>query len=204
MFRFFESIAVLNGVPRNLFYHQSRIDRTFSHFYPKIESHHLEYLLSEIKFIEAPSIKCKFTYSDQHFKFSQLPYLQKNFKSFILIQQNTLEYDYKFLDRSKLDKISKTYYPEIQILFCKDHFLTDSSFSNLIFYDGYRWLTPSNPLLKGTMRESLLADWKIHEAEIHTDHLRYYKSFKLINALNSLDEAYEYPIELIKPDIIKI
>ena len=34
MFRFFESIALIDGIPRNLDYHQDRVDRTFANYYP--------------------------------------------------------------------------------------------------------------------------------------------------------------------------
>jgi 4-amino-4-deoxychorismate lyase len=87
--------------------------------------------------------------------------------------------------------------PEQQIIFIKDGRITDSSYSNLIFYDGYRWLTPGEPLLAGTMRASLLADWKIHEEHINPNQLHLFKTFKLINALNNFEDAPEYPVSLL-------
>ncbi len=203
MFRFFESIAIVKGIPRNLFYHQSRIDKTFKHFYSKTESHHLDYLLSKLTKINHDFIKCKFSYSESEFKFFQLPYIQKSFKSFAIIENNSLEYSFKFTDRVELEKYAKKFSLDTQLLFSKNGMITDSSFSNLVFFDGYRWLTPKIPLLAGTMRASLLADWTIHEAEIHSHHLHTFTTFKLINALNSLEEAFEYPINLIKPEIIR-
>jgi 4-amino-4-deoxychorismate lyase len=198
MYRFFESIAIVSGKPRNLFFHQARIDRTFKHFYPNFESHHLEYLLSKIKYNEASLVKCKFSYDENTFKFYQLNYPIKKFSSFFLVTDNNLQYSYKLIDRSALDKHQDTFSPEHQFILIKNNKITDSGFSNLLFYDGYRWLTPAKPLLAGTMRASLLAELRIFEEEIEPIHLPLFKSFKLINALNSFEDAPEYPVHLIK------
>ena len=202
MFRFFESIAMANGIPRNLFFHQARVDKTFKHFYPKSESHHLEYLLSKLEIKNAPLVKCKFSYNDTIFKFYQSIYTKKIFTSFQMIQADTLEYSFKFTDRSSIDKLLKHIPLDHQAIFIKKKFITDSGFSNLIFFDGYRWLTPARPLLAGTMRASLLSEMSIHEENIEPKHLRLFKSFKLINALNSFENETEYPIASIQSGII--
>jgi 4-amino-4-deoxychorismate lyase len=201
MFRFFESIAILNGQARNLNFHQFRIDQTFKKFYPHTESHHLEYLLAKEIKTDHPLLKCKFSYNDKSFKFYTLPYKQKSFQGFQLIRCNNLQYDYKFTDRSNLDKLTNLIPDENQIIIVRNNLLTDSTFSNLIFFDNYRWLTPAKPLLEGTMRSSLLAELRIYEELISTDHLHLFKSFKLINALNSIDEAIEFPVSLISNEI---
>lgn len=202
MFRFFESIAIANGQPRNLFFHQARVDKTFKNYYPKSESHHLEYLLSKIQHTDKTLIKCKFSYDETSFKFYQLPYFIKTFKSFLLIRDDSLQYPFKFTDRTKMDSYMKKIDPDQQVIFIKNGRLTDSSFSNLIFNDGYRWLTPGDPLLAGTMRASLLADWRIHEEHINPNQLHLFKSFKLINALNTFEDAPEYPISKINTEIV--
>ena len=40
--------------------------------------------------------------------------------------------------------------------FVKNGRLTDTSYSNIALFDGNRWVTPAHPLLKGTMRQSLI------------------------------------------------
>lgn len=95
------------------------------------------------------------------------------------------------------DQYLRTIPSDHQLLIVKNEYLTDSSLSNLAFYDGYRWLTPLDPLLKGTMRASLIADWKIHEETIQLKHLSLFKKFKLINAMNPLDSTIEYSMDLI-------
>lgn len=197
MFRFFESISIINGIPQNLNYHQIRIDNTFKQFYPKLQSHHLDYLITKNVQVRYPHVKCKFSYNESSFQFFCLAYHVKLFKKFHLINDNQISYDFKYIDRKCFDHYLRTIPADHQILLIKNTLLTDSSLSNLAFYDGYRWLTPAQPLLKGTMRASLLADWKIHEELITSNHLHLFKKFKLINAMNPLDSSIEYTMDLI-------
>ncbi len=197
MFRFFESISIRDGVPQNLYYHQLRIDHTFKQFYPKIDSPHLEYLISKNVQARFPLVKCKFSYNETSHQFFCLAYNKKTYKKFHLIHDNQLSYNFKYIDRMCFDQYLRTIPSDHQLLLVIIEYLTDSSLSNLAFYDGYRWLTPLDPLLKGTMRASLIADWKIHEEAIQLKHLSLFKKFKLINAMNPLDSTIEYSMDLI-------
>ena len=76
--------------------------------------------------------------------------------------------------------------------------ITDSSIGNLIFYDGKKWLTPSSPLLKGTMRTKLLEGGKIQSRSIQIEDLSGFESLMMINALNPFDQSRALPIENIK------
>lgn len=198
MYPFFESIAFVNGVPRNLFFHQARIDKTFRAHYPGKDSLHLEYLLSKLEPLSAPLVKCRFSYNEEHFKILQLPYLAKSYSSFILITDDHISYQYKYTDRSWVKRLQENIDPDQQFILVKSNLLTDTAISNLLFFDGFKWVTPASPLLPGTMRASLLAELKIFEADITVNQLKYFQSFKLINALNTLETSIEYPIELIQ------
>ena len=74
------------------------------------------------------------------------------------------------------------------IIIVKNGFVTDSSFSNLIFFDGKEWYTPSTPLLKGTTRARLLNEKKITERVIKIEDIKNYKSISLINAFNEIGD----------------
>lgn len=73
------------------------------------------------------------------------------------------------------------------ILIVKNGFVTDSSISNIIFFDGYKWVTPDTPLLKGTMRQFLLEAAEIKEETITVQNLTTFTSFRLINAMLGFD-----------------
>ena len=64
----------------------------------------------------------------------------------------------------------------------------------LILNNGIRWVTPKTALLEGTMRRYLLDQKRIILKDIAIEDLHQYNSFKLINALNSFEEAKEYSI----------
>lgn len=202
MFQFFESIAFIKGNARNITFHQERVDNTFKEFYPHAAAHQLENLLSSLIVNKAPLIKCRFTYNKTYFKCYLKPYHFKTFHSFVLIKDDSLDYNYKFTDRTLFNKHANNMNLETQILFIKNKAITDTTFTNLIFNDGLRWLTPAIPLLAGTMRSSLLESQRIYEESIEPKHLGLFKSFKLINALNSMEDAIDYPISLIQKDFI--
>ncbi|MBK6546679.1 MAG: aminotransferase class IV [Saprospiraceae bacterium] len=198
MFRFFESIAILDNTPRNLYFHQLRVNKTFKYFYPGFEPFHLEYIIFNTQVNKYSKAKLKFSYNETSYKINIIQYVAKVFNTFHLITDNSIEYKFKFIDRSLLDNHLKSYPINDQIMIIKNNLITDTQYSNLVFFDGYRWLTPKNPLLPGTMRASLLADWKIHEEIIELEHFANFHSFKLINAMNTLEESYEYPMDKIQ------
>jgi 4-amino-4-deoxychorismate lyase len=83
------------------------------------------------------------------------------------------------------------------ILIVKNAYITDSSYANILFYDGGKWFTPHMPLLAGTCRARLLKESKICEMKIKIDDIKKFESFCLINALNEGMES-PLPIENIK------
>lgn len=69
--------------------------------------------------------------------------------------------------------------------------------SNLIFFDGRDWVTPANPLLKGTCRNRLLAEGSITGREIAPGDLVNYLGCKLINAMREPEEEELIPVSEI-------
>lgn len=64
--------------------------------------------------------------------------------------------------------------------------LTDTSYSNIALFDGQRWVTPRQPLLRGTMRQSLLDTGQLVERDIRDDEWGRYEKVSLINAMMPL------------------
>ena len=85
-----------------------------------------------------------------------------------------------------------------EIIIVKDGLITETSISNLVFFDGNQWYTPDNPLLKGTCRQRLLEEKKIRETEIRVEALYKFKGFELINTMRDPEEEEMIPIENIK------
>lgn len=200
MFRFFESIAIVEGKPRNLFLHQERMERTYKDHFQSRCPFKLQSLIEDLLENSAglDKYKWKFSYSQtQHSNTIEL-YNNDPIKSFHLVS-SALNYPYKFADRSELLHLKNKFVKSDEIIIVKDHKITDTSFSNLIFSDGINWYTPRIPLLRGTMREHLLRSNAINEEDIHVNDLSTFTKFKCINALNNLLESMTYEIQLINP-----
>lgn len=80
------------------------------------------------------------------------------------------------------------------ILIIKNGVVSDTSFANIIFFDGQRWVTPKIPLLEGTCRARLIANNTIISQEITLNDLKLFSKFMIINAMLDFDtqRAVEY------------
>ena len=62
-----------------------------------------------------------------------------------------------------------------EVVIVKNGFISDTTISNLAFFDGSEWHTPNTPLLKGTKRAELLDSGFLKEKTI--------KLFQLVEKL---------------------
>ena len=188
MYRFFESIAIINGQVRNLEYHQDRVNRTFAKFYKASN-------LLVLKDVINDSIlnKCKVLYNNFKHNLYFEKYSSKVFKNHYLVDIGRVEYNFKYVNRNYLLRYCNNDLNS-HALFFKKNLLTDGEFANIILNNGISWITPKTALLEGTMRRYLLDQKRIILKDIAIEDLHQYNSFKLINALNSFEEAKEYSI----------
>jgi 4-amino-4-deoxychorismate lyase len=84
-----------------------------------------------------------------------------------------------------------------EVIIIKNGCVTDTSYTNICFFDGKEWLTPDTPLLQGTMRRYLLDKGVIREVRIRRKDIQYFKKVSLINAMMELGEII-IPIENIR------
>jgi 4-amino-4-deoxychorismate lyase len=75
------------------------------------------------------------------------------------------------------------------ILIIKNGNVTDTSFSNIVFFDGTKWLTPAQPLLRGTKREKLIRENIIFEETITKNEIQRFQNAVLINAMIDIEES---------------
>ena len=59
-----------------------------------------------------------------------------------LIEDNKISYSYKYTTRGSLNELLTKRERYDEILIVKKGFITDTSYSNIIFFDGIKWLTP--------------------------------------------------------------
>lgn len=196
MSRFIESICILNGEIRNLTFHQARMNRSRYKLLGMDDEINLEKIILSQKISSSGKYKCRIVYAEKIESIEFIPYKIKSIKSIRLIENDEIEYSHKFLDRKPFELLSDII-TEDEILIVKNGKITDTSYSNIVFFNGENWITPTNFLLNGTMRQHLLNSYQIIEKEITTNDLSQFLSFKLINAMINLQESPELDISII-------
>lgn len=186
MFPLFETICVHNSNMLHLQWHQKRVDFAFRTFF-KTPPHLLSRLIKVPSGFNKGIVKCRFLYNDTEWYTEFSLYTPKKVRNLKMIDGELIEYEHKFTDRKAIITLFDQKGDCDDILIVKNGFITDTSISNIIFFNGREWHTPSTPLLKGTCRERLLLQQIIVEKEIRVTSLNSYSHFMLINAMNDFD-----------------
>ena len=195
--QFIESIKLLNGDVYHLAYHQERVCRTFSHFFPSEKVLSLQEIISKIALPAIGKYKIRIVYSKDNLIVEIHPYHIKPINTIKCVNADEYDYSYKFLNREFLNTLKQTSGAD-EVIFLKNGKVTDSSYANIIFFDGKQWLTPSFFLLNGTCRQRLLNEGKITEVPIHYTDIQNFEQIGFINAILDIGE-FNLPIsKLVK------
>ena len=143
-------------------------------------------------------VKCRFSYNDQGFLFQFENYTPKKIQFFKLVFDDAIDYGLKYSDRKVLASLLDKREDCDEIIIIKNGFVTDTSYSNLVFFDGTDWYTPANPLLAGTNRARLLQQGMIKEMFIRSNNLSNFSQFKMINAMLEFSTQPVFDISAIK------
>ena len=196
MSRLLETIRLKDGTFSNLLYHQQRMNHSRKALFGCNDEIDLVKILQtyileaenasppfQASSLEKNLYKCRIIYSEQIEKIEFIPYQLPRILSLKIIIDNQIEYSYKFNDRTRINELFEKRENYDDILIVKNGFVTDTSFANILFYNGKNWLTPTHPLLKGTQRAYLLDKELIEEADIRLQDLKYFEKARLINAM---------------------
>ena len=197
MYQFLESIKIDKSDIYNINLHQIRMDNTILENFNIINKLRLSDIINIPKDKTDKLLKCRIIYERELITVEYIEYKRKNIKTLKLVSDNIIDYSFKYLDRKNIELLYNKKLECDDILIIKNGLITDSSFSNIIFNNGEKWETPNSPLLKGVQRDYLLENKIIIEKQISSDDLSNYKSFKLINSMNSINDAPELPISNI-------
>ncbi len=183
----FETIKLENGKFFNLEYHQARMGTAFRKFYPGQDIIDLNHFLSKTEYPKSGLYRCRIDYNSTIQNVNFYPYKIRDIQTLKLISDNQIEYAYKYSDRSYFERLIQQKGTCDEIIIVKNGLITDTTFSNLVFFDGEQWYTPSTPLLRGTKRQYLLDKGLIYKKDIRLEDLEKYQSVCLINAMLDLD-----------------
>lgn len=123
-------------------------------------------------------------------------YRMRTIKSLKLIEIQHDSMHFKTTDRNFIDLAFAGRGACDDIVMVNRGLITDSSYANVAFFDGQKWVSPRIPLLYGTRRAYLLDQGLIETAEIIIADLPCFQRIRLFNAMIGFGEL-DLPIEAI-------
>lgn len=194
MYQLIESIRIENKQLHNIELHNKRFNKSKRILFQENDFINLENQIEIPQDLSNARYKCRIAYNGQNFNITTTPYVQKVVKTIRLIPNNEIDYSIKTDNRILLDQAYALREGCDDIIIVKNNELTDSWASNIILFDGDKWVTPENPLLKGTQREFLIHSGLLKTCKIEAFNLKKYIFIKQINALIDFDRAPLLPI----------
>jgi len=195
MSRLFETIRIYNGEPGNLGSHEKRLNSSRRKLFGSTDAISLADHIRVPDDCRSGVYRCRVIYEESIISVEFIPYQPAIVRSLKIVHAGDIDYSLKYLDRTCLTSLIDRRVAD-DILIVRNGFVTDTSYSNIVFTDGRQWVTPDTPLLKGTMREKLLLEGTIKEERITVDGLDRFTHFRLINAMLEF-EAPLLPIKNI-------
>ncbi len=202
MSRLIESINCSDGQLRNLNYHLSRMKRSITDIYNVPDfSPDFNHILSEAKKLDKDiTYKLRVVYDDKTMQHTFTPYEMKIVDSIKLIIDNDIAYTHKLTDRTRLDQHFQKLDGSDDFIIVKNGRLTDSYYCNIALQKDGEWHTPSQPLLKGTMRQMLLDNNMIKPANIKVSDINAYDKICLFNAMIEFESVVVPTSHIITPN----
>lgn len=188
MYPLVESIKLKDGVIANLECHQQRMDRSRSELFPGSGRIVLAELISIPEHCLSGTFKVRVVYGETLCRVDFEPYTMRRVESLKVVSHPGIDYHLKYTDREILQQLFAQRENCDDIIIVKNGLVTDSFAANLLFFDGRKWMTPANPLLKGTKRQLLLDQGIITEKSIRAEDLSGFKCAGLINAMIDFNE----------------
>ncbi len=197
MFRFFETIKIESGIPKNLECHQERLSRTIIENYQNANSFNLSDLIIVPNEYKSGIVKCRMEYDITGYSLKFVDYMIKPVETLKIVHCDNIDYSFKYSDRKVLDDLLLQKGNCDDILIVKGDLITDISFANIVFCDSENWFTSNMPLLKGTTRKRLLNSGKITSIRILKSDIKKFSHFAIINAMRGEELIEFYPVSNI-------
>lgn len=194
----FETIKVENRRFYHLEWHNRRMNRSRKELLGINQPVDLSGELHIPETVDKQLYKCRVEYDMKIDKVEFIRYIPRSIKTLKVIHADSIKYHHKFSDRSLLDQLIKLKGHCDDILIIRNKYVTDTSYCNIAFFDGSRWVTPSTPLLKGTCRERLLQQKFLFEKPILWNEIDSFSHFILINAMMGPNIKKKLPVSMIE------
>ncbi len=182
---FIETLFIKDGHPLHLKWHQQRVNNTFNKFFQNTQPFLIE---ERVNNLPLSLQKCKITYSEKIESIEFEPFIPKQINSLRIVESEPFDYAYKYADRATLNQLRERREDCDDILISINGYIKDTSFANVVLFDGEQYFTPDPPLLYGTKRAQLLELAVIKALPIRTSDLHLFKELHMINALANLGD----------------
>lgn len=178
---YFESIRVTDGKVFHLDYHQRRVER--------ISAVQLQEAVDRVSLPQKGLYKLRISYTPTAILRTDIQaYTPKDIDSLKGVYDDHIDYSLKSEDRSALNRLHRLRESCDDVLIIKNGRVTDTSYCNILFSDGAKWITSDTPLLEGTCRARLIEEGKVSVEEIRVTDLHAFKYYMLVNAMLDFDE----------------
>ena len=195
MSQFFESIKLLDGKLQMFDLHNQRLNTTRNVFFENCKQIELSKEISIPCDYKEGLVKVRIEYDRYLNRIDFLPYEIKNHNLVKFLINEDITYEHKDTNRNALDAFLKSNLKFDDVIFVKNGFLTDASYSNLALFKNDVWFTPTNCLFKGIKRGSLLSKSKLQEEEVMLKDLHKYEKIAFINAMRDFEKIYSFIVE---------
>ena len=199
MYPLFESVCVAGAAVQHGAYHEARFRASYEKLYEKNPGFSLWEGISLQGADPSLTYKLRIRYRETGTDWELAEYRSRLPETLRLVCDDSVSYSLKYSDRQALERLVAQRDGADDVLIVREGLVTDSSYCNILFWDGRIVTTPKRPLLEGTCRARLIRENHICEADVPAEGLHAYRGFQLVNALNDFDPGRWRPMEHILP-----
>ena len=197
MYQFIETICYEQGRFQRIDLHNQRCNRTRNHFFGLQPNLQLELYLNIPAHLKNETVKCSIIYGIEIIDVKYDLYQIRPVNSLQIINDNEIDYSFKYANRAKLNTLFQLRGQSDDILIVKDDLITDTSYANIVFNKNEKWYSPQNPLLNGTRLECYLRENRVTPALLHPTDLPLFSEARIINSMISIENSPVIPIKNI-------
>lgn len=197
MYRFplFETIAIIDGEPQNLAYHQQRFENAIKQYFNAQPSRQLADVICVPVGFRQGRVRCRIDYNASEFQRQFFPYTPREISTFQCVYTEDLDYCFKYSDRKRLDSLKTLQADEVIII--NNGKVSDCTIGNLLFSRKGYWFSSQDYLLKGTQLTKLVETGVVELVQITPQDLSRYEQIMMVNALNPFDLQRALPVSAI-------
>lgn len=192
-----ETIRCVRSQLENIAFHNRRMHHTRGELFDADDFQDLRELIQIPDLLPTHVYKCRVTYRRYIESVEWEIYSRRQIASLQLVHNEIIDYPFKYRQRHDLDRIYSQKKKCDDVLIVRNGYLTDTYVCNIALLKDNNWLTPAEPLLKGTQRELLLRQETIFPAYIRSEDLNNFTQIRLFNAMMPWTEAITLPVSRI-------